>query len=259
MPYSRKGINKGTNLRLQDPVETFCVTNVSLISRFYQRPLLQDISFTVRQGERLGVIGAAGAGKTLLLKILNRLVGIDQGTILFRDQPLATYPAVRLRQQVLFVSEMPSLLDMTVSQALQYPLSLQGISPATIQARISELCERGQIPQEWLALREVSLSSPQRQWVSLIRAFLINPSVLLLDNPFTHLEHSQAEQLLPLLQNFAGAVLISAQSPQSLKPICDRILWLDQGHIRQVFTPDQMDWEALEAQIGPSSSDQDDW
>lgn len=237
----------------------FCVTDVSVISRFYQRPLLQDISFTVRRDERLGVIGSAGAGKTLLLKILNRLVETNRGTILFREQPLATYPVVKLRQQVLFVAEMSSLLDMTVSQALQYPLSLRSISPEATQARISELCDRGQIPQEWLSLREVSLSSTQRQWVNLIRAFLVNPSVLLLDQPFTHLEHSQTEQLVPLLQNFAGTVLISAQSPQSLRAICDRILWLDQGRIRQLFTPDQMDWETLEAQIGPSSTAQDDW
>lgn len=237
----------------------FCVTDVSVISRFYQRPLLQDISFTVRRGERLGVIGSAGAGKTLLLKILNRLVETNRGTILFREQPLATYPVVKLRQQVLFVAEMSSLLDMTVSHALQYPLSLRSISPEATQARISELCERGQIPQEWLSLREVSLSSTQRQWVSLIRAFLVNPSVLLLDQPFTHLEHFQTEQLVPLLQNFAGTVLISVQSPQSLRAICDRILWLDQGRIRQLFTPDQMDWETLEAQIGPSSTAQDDW
>jgi D-methionine transport system ATP-binding protein len=237
----------------------FCVTGVSVISRFYLRPVLQDISFTVRTGERLGVIGSAGAGKTVLLKILNRLVEIDQGTIMFRDQPLATYPVVRLRRQVLFVAEMPSLLDMTVSQALQYPLSLRGISPEDSQTRVSELCDRGQIPQEWLSLREVSLSSTQRQWVSLIRAFLINPSVLLLDKPFTHLEHSQTEQFLALLQNFAGTILMSAQSPQSLKAICDRILWLDQGRLLRLSTPNQMDWESVEAHIGPHPSAEDDW
>jgi D-methionine transport system ATP-binding protein len=259
MPYSRKGINKVQKFEIAKVETEFCVTGVSVISRFYQRPLLQDISFTVRRAERLGVIGAAGAGKTLLLKTLNRLVEIDQGTILFRDQPLAIYPVVRLRQQVLFVSEIPSLLGMTVSQALQYPLSLRSISPEPIQVRMSELCDRGQIPQEWLSLREVSLSSTQRQWVSLIRAFLVNPSVLLLDNPFTHLEHSQTAQFLSLLQNFAGTVLISTQSPQSLKAVCDRLLWLDQGRILNLSTPDQMDWEALEAQIGPSSTAQDDW
>lgn len=237
----------------------FRVTDVGVISRLDQRPCLQDISFIVKRGERLGVVGSTGAGKTSLLKALNRLVEIQQGTIHFRDQPLETYPVVTLRQQVLFVSELPALLGMTVAQALQYPLLLRGIAPELIQTQITEGRDRCQIPQEWLSLNEINLSMAQRQWVSLARALIANPSVLLLDAPFTHLNNAQAEQLLPLLQHFAGTVLVVSQSPQKLQAMCDRILWLDQGRIRHLSAPDQMDWENLAAQIDPDNTAPDDW
>jgi D-methionine transport system ATP-binding protein len=227
------------------------------MSRFYQRPLLHNLSFSVNQGERLGIFGAAGAGKTLLLRVLNRLIESQQGAIAFRGKSLKSYPVVTLRQQVLFVSERPSLLDMTVAQALQHPLMLRGVDLAESQTRIAAVCERTQIPQDWLSQSEINLSTAQRQWVSLARALLIDPPVLLLDAPFTYLNESYIERFSALLQHFAGTVLITSQIPRELRAICDRVLWLETGEIRQLSTVEQIDWEKLP--VHPPTDPSEDW
>jgi ABC-type methionine transport system ATPase subunit len=235
-----------------------CLEDVGIIHRFYQRYLLESISFNVCQGERLGIVGSAEAGKTLLFRALNRLVEIEQGTITYRQKRLHHYSPINLRQQIVMVAPVPCLLDRTVAQTLQYPLQLRALAQASIQVKFAQGCDRCEIPAAWLPLTESQLSLAQRQWVSLSRALILEPSVLLLDEPTLNLEMAQARKLSSLLRQSSGTQLIISQDVTFLQQTCDRILWLEQGQIKGMYAIEAVDWKSIQAHIRTKSA-QEDW
>jgi D-methionine transport system ATP-binding protein len=234
-----------------------CLSDVGIVHRFYQRYLLEAISVTVRQGERLGIVGASGAGKTLLFRALNRLMDIDQGTITYRNKLLQHYPVIELRQQIVGVATVPCLLDQTVVQTLQYPLLLRRMTQASIQTKLEQGCDRFEIPPSWLSLNEIQLSMSQRQWVSLTRAMILEPPVLLLDEPTLHLEGGYSQKLPSLLRQSPGTHLIISQDFGFLKQTCDRVMWLEQGQMKGLYATPQMDWDRIHAPVPDSA--QEDW
>ncbi|MGC1247349.1 MAG: ATP-binding cassette domain-containing protein, partial [Spirulinaceae cyanobacterium] len=97
------------------------VENLSLAASVGSSYLLQDISFAINPGEFVGIIGASGAGKTSLSRLINRLGEATSGTILWQGTPIKQIPIQELRKQIVFVSQEPKLLGMKVKEALAYP------------------------------------------------------------------------------------------------------------------------------------------
>ena len=96
-------------------------------------PILQDISFEVFSGDRIAIVGTAGAGKTSLLRLINRLTESSSGKIYLENQEYHQIPIIKLRQEVTLVHQEFKLLGMTVREALAYPLVLRGLSKQKIQ------------------------------------------------------------------------------------------------------------------------------
>jgi D-methionine transport system ATP-binding protein len=211
--------------------------------------LLSDLSFKVFRGDRLSLIGQSGAGKTSLLRLLNRLSDASQGTIFFENQDVRRIPIISLRQQITLVQQESKLLGMSVRQALAYPLVLRGIAQPAIEQRISLWTERMHIPQDWLGRLEVQLSVGQRQWVAIARALVIQPKVLLLDEPTSALDAGRADYLLKLLielsQTQQTTIFMVNHQLNLAQQFCDRVLYLQQGRLVQDLPCAQMDWVAL--------------
>ena len=116
------------------------VTNNSLISTdqvSYQtkfRTLLMDISVEIIKGSKTALIGATGSGKTTFLRLLNRLADPSVGTITLTGKNIQEIPIQTLRRRVLLVPQEPSLLGMTVAEAIAYPLKLQNFTQTESQA-----------------------------------------------------------------------------------------------------------------------------
>lgn len=98
--------------------------------------LLKEISFEAFRGDRIALVGASGAGKTSLLRLLNRLAEPTTGVIYLEDRALDQIPVVQLRQQIVLVLQESKLLGMTVEQALEYPLALRQIEKKAIRERL---------------------------------------------------------------------------------------------------------------------------
>jgi D-methionine transport system ATP-binding protein len=227
---------------------------VSVISTLGAR-LLDRISFTVdRAGGIIGIVGASGAGKTTLLRLLNRLAEPSEGQIFWQGQPLSRYPVPALRQQIMLVPQAPQLLGMTVAQALAYPLQLQGCSPADIQARIERWEQRLDIPQEWRSRQALELSAGQRQWVGLCRAFIAQPQLLLLDEPTACLDSGRTELLIHALGQIGCTVIVASHQLGVAQQLCDRIIWLDQGQLRQDNTQQETDWSEIQSILTEKSA-----
>lgn len=221
--------------------------------------LLQDLSFEVFQGERLAIVGASGSGKTSLLRVLNRLNEVSQGKVFFEDQEICQIAAVQLRQQVTLVPQESKLLGMTVRQALAYPLVLRGINPQTIEQRLQACIEQMHIPSDWLERTEVQLSVGQRQLVALARGLIIQPKVLLLDEPTSSLDAGRGEHLLSVFQELAKTtsvtILMVSHQLELVQQFCSRLLYLQQGQLTQDLPANQVNWLKLKQTLVDEESE----
>lgn len=227
----------------------FCLEQVSLQASVGAHTLLKDISFAVTTGERLAVVGPSGAGKTSLLRLLNRLSEPTQGTIAFEGQDIRHLPVVQLRQQMMLVPQESKLLGMTVRQALEYPLSLRKVSKSTIQQQLVTWTDRLHIPEDWFGRTELQLSLGQRQWVAIARALISQPKVLLLDEPTSALDAGRSAYLLALLAELAATqqltiVMVNHQLDLA-EQFCDRVLQLQQGRLVQDQPIAQVNWSEI--------------
>lgn len=211
------------------------------------RFLLRDISFKVFPGDRIALVGASGAGKTSLLRLLNRLDDPSEGTIYLDGQAIDQLPVFRLRQQVMLVPQEPKLLGMTVQAALAYPLVLQGISQSTIQQRLGNWLGQLQIPPDWLERDQLRLSLGERQLVAIARALVTHPLVLLLDEPTSALDVGRSEVVLKSLSQQSTTIILVTHQLELARQFCNRVLHLDAGELIQDSETQAVDWHQLRA------------
>lgn len=227
---------------------------VSLSASVGSQYLLKDISFEIAKTELICLIGASGAGKTSLLRLLNRLSEPSAGTIYLEGQDYRSIPVIQLRQQIVLVQQESKLLGMTVKEALAYPLSLRGLEKPQIQQRILYWSDQLHIPQEWLERTEVQLSVGQRQTVAIARALVTQPKILLLDEPTSALDAGRASQLLQVLSNLAAAgettiVMVNHQL-ELAQVFCQRLLYLENGQlIQDSINNSTLDWVKLKDRL----------
>lgn len=226
--------------------------------------LLREISFQAFQGDRIALVGASGAGKTSLLRLLNRLSEPTRGTIYLEHRALPHIPIVQLRQQVVLVLQESKLLGMTVQQALEYPLALRQLAKRTIQERLNHWSDRLRIPADWLHRTELQLSVGQRQWVAIARSLVTEPKVLLLDEPTASLDLGRSDLLLSTLADLnqtKGTTILMANHQLDLaEAFCDRVFHLEQGKLHQDLAGQRMDWQALRERIVQAEAHQaEEW
>lgn len=224
------------------------VEEVSLTTALGLNYLLEEISFRVNPGEFVAIVGPSGAGKTSLLRLINRLNSPASGEIYLENQPYGQIPSLSLRRQVVLVLQEPKLLGMTVRETLAYPLQLRGYKPAEIQQRVATECEQWHIPSEWLERTELQLSAGQRQLVSIARATAIQPKILLLDEPTSALDAGRGAYVCQLLAQAVKAgltILMVNHQLELAQEFASRLLYLENGRlIRDTPTP-AVDWLQL--------------
>jgi D-methionine transport system ATP-binding protein len=215
--------------------------------------LIRDISFEVSAGSRLCLIGPSGAGKTSLLRLLNRLNEPTQGKIYLENQDIQKLPVIELRRQIMLLLQEPKLLGMTVQQALAYPLTLQQLPAQQIQQRIDTYRELLHIPIDWLDRTELQLSVGQRQLVAIARALVIQPKILLLDEPTSALDAGLASHVLTVLSDLAmkdqmTTLMVNHQLDMA-EGFCTRVLYLQEGQLLQDTSASTIDWKQLRERL----------
>ena len=222
---------------------------VSLTTSVGSSYLLQNISFAVSAGDRLTIIGPSGAGKTSLLRLLNRLSEPSDGSIYLENLRLSQIPVVQLRQQVVLVPQEPKLLGMTVQEALAYPLVLQKLPKGEIQKRVEDWTIKLKISKDWLERNEWQLSLGQRQLVAIARALAMRPKILLLDEPTSALDAGIAHRLLAVLTQLTSssktAILMVNHHLELAQKFASRVLYLQNGQLLEDTPATQLDWAKL--------------
>jgi D-methionine transport system ATP-binding protein len=206
------------------------------------KPLLQPVSFTVAAGEVVVITGAKGAGKTLLLKLLNRLVEPTGGQVLWAGQDYRSIPPANLRRHLAYVATEPDLLGMTVQEALMYPLLVQKLSPTVMEQRLVGVLSSFMIPEDWLGKRAGELTMADCQRVAVARCLMMEPQVLLLDNPFKYLDVAVWAELRSMARKLCLSLVVTGRNLES-----DRVLYLRNGHL--LWDRTEVDWVVLGEEI----------
>ena len=229
------------------------VDRISLVASLGAQYLLQDISFDVLAGSRLCIIGPSGAGKTSLLRLLNRLSELTSGAIYLENEDIRKIPVIELRRQVMLVSQEPKLLGMTVREALAYPLRLQQHPQQHIEERIKAMQALVHIPPDWLERTELELSVGQRQLVAIARALIIQPKILLLDEPTSALDAGTASHVINVLSDLAArekmTIVMVNHQLEMAQLFCTRVLYLQDGQLLQDTPANQIDWKQLRERL----------
>jgi len=206
---------------------------------------LRDVSFAVREGESVGVIGPSGSGKSTLAWILTGHLAPDSGRVLLGDTVLPTSwrgeAAKQLRRRIQLVMQDPvDALSprLTVAQLVREPLDLgDDTEPSAKAALVADMLEKVGLPTSgsFLAAHTSELSGGQLQRVALARALVLRPKLLVADEPTAMLDASEQARLLVVLRERQiemglGLVLVS-HDMALIRKMVDRIVVLDGGQV----------------------------
>lgn len=199
-------------------------------------PVLKGISFDVQQGETVAIVGATGAGKSTITNLINRFYDIDSGTILVDGTPVKNYDLTFLRNEISIVLQDVFLFSDSIQNNISLQkeeITLNQIKEAAQQIGISEFIESLPNGFEYnVKERGVMLSSGQRQLIAFLRAYVSNPSILILDEATSSID-SHSEQMIQFAIDKITQGRTSIVIAHRLATIknADKIIVLDQGKI----------------------------
>jgi len=199
-------------------------------------PLFDDFTLRIQAGERVGLVGHSGSGKTTFVKLLQRLYDLNDGRILIDGQDIARASQVSLRSQLALVPQEPLLFHRSLAENIAYArpeASAAEIERAAQLANAHDFIIRQ--PKGYATLvgeRGVKLSGGERQRVALARAFLANAPILILDEATSSLD-SESEALIQeaMARLIVGRTAIVIAHRLSTVRMLDRILVFEQGRV----------------------------
>ncbi|MCC5951830.1 MAG: ABC transporter ATP-binding protein [Acidimicrobiia bacterium] len=196
--------------------------------------VLDGISFVAPSGQITGLLGPNGAGKTTAMRVLATLLHPDDGEVRIDGVDLATEP-LEARRRIGLVTEEPGLFDrLSVREQLLFVAEVHGLSRSAATERIEQLAEALRMT-DLLDARAGVLSKGNRQKVSLCRALVHDPPVLLLDEPTSGLDVVAAEGLQELLESAdltaERTVLLSTHRVDEAERLCERVVGLAAGRV----------------------------
>jgi lipooligosaccharide transport system ATP-binding protein len=222
-----------------------------LIKRFSDTTVVDDLSFQLQAGECLGVIGPNGAGKTTTLRMCLGLNEPDAGTIQAFGLSMPR-DALAIKSRIGVVSQFDTLdPDFTCAENLRVFGTYFGMSRSAIEARVPDLLEFAALTHKADA-KPGQLSGGMKRRLSLARALINDPDILLLDEPTTGLDpqarHLMWERLQQLLQQ-GKSILLTTHFMDEAERLCNRLLLLDHGKKIAEGTPRALISQHLEPDV----------
>ena len=229
-------------------MESFKVENLSFTYPNRTGKALDNISFTVNQGEFVLLCGKSGCGKTTLLRLLKSTLapfGEINGNILFNGRPLADYDTKEQASGIGFVMQNPDNQIVTdkVWHELAFGLESLGYKQTEIRTRVSEMASFFGI-QTWFYKKVTELSGGQKQLLNLASVMAMQPDVLMLDEPTSQLDPIAAGEFLKTLEKInrelGTTVILTEHRLEEAFPIADRVIVMDEGKIIADEVPEKV-------------------
>jgi ATP-binding cassette, subfamily B, bacterial len=209
------------------------------------RPVLKDINLTVRPGEMIGLVGPSGAGKSTFVNLVCRFYDIAEGAILVDGVDTRSFPLEEYRRNIGIVLQEPFLFYGTIAENIAYgrpEATQQEIIAAARAARAHEFILR--LPDGYDSLvgeRGQFLSGGERQRVSIARALLIDPAILILDEATSSVDTETEREIQLALENLIqGRTTIAIAHRLSTLRRADRLVVVERGMITEVGPHDEL-------------------
>ena len=206
----------------------------NLTKSYGEKKAVEDLSFTVEAGELCAFIGHNGAGKTTTLKCVVGILGFDAGSVTVNGVSVADDP-IGVKRMIAYVPDNPDLYDfMTGMQYLNFIADIFGVSEEDRRARIEKYSEALSLTAEEIASPIGSYSHGMKQKLALISAFLHDPKLILLDEPFVGLDPKASHVLKETMKEFCregGAILFSTHILEVAEKLCDKVAIIRGGKL----------------------------
>jgi len=200
---------------------------------FKDRQVINDISFEIKPGNIVALIGVNGAGKSTLVRLISTLYKQDTGKIIVDGIDSLKYPvAVRRKIGVLLGGDVALYNLLTARENILYFAELQGVSSKEANARLKELTEMFQM-QDYIDRRVDKFSRGMKQKVAFARALIHSPKILLLDEPSTGLDIESIQTIRSFIRackQEGKTILLSTHNVSEME-LCDEYIFLKNGRI----------------------------
>ncbi len=205
---------------------------------------VRDVSLKVKKGEIVLILGPSGSGKTTLLSMMGCIMTPTQGSIFINGKNVTDMPEKlpEIRKKYIgFVFQGFNLLKaLTASENVEVALNLNGVKGEKAKERAQKILTDVGL-QERLDFLPADLSGGEKQRVSIARALVNNPKIILADEPTGNLDSKTGQKISSMLKNVAkehGAAVIIVTHDDRIKNICDRILYVEDGMIKDEESKD---------------------
>ena len=216
---------------------------VSHLSKSYgSRPAVQDLSFTVPDGQIYGLLGPNGAGKSTIMNILTGYLAPTEGEVKVAGFRLPEQ-AQQAKACVGYLPEQPPLYpEMTVQEYLDFVAELKGVKRAQRKQQVLAAARRTGLEEVVLPRVIRSLSKGYRQRVGIAQALLGSPQLIILDEPTVGLDPAQVIEIRNLIRELGRAhtVILSSHILSEVQAVCQQVLILSKGHLVAVGSPEEL-------------------
>lgn len=210
-----------------------------------QHPVLNDFSTSIKSGSFVGITGPVGAGKTTLFRIINREYEIPRGKVSVGGRDIHDYPLDALWKQIVTVEQIPFLFSRSIADNVRFGKNEALLDEIETVAKYADLHETIlDFPEKYdtiIGERGVTLSGGQKQRLAMARAFLVNRSILLLDDVFSSVDaETEMRMFIAMQMNFKDKTVLLITHRVSILESMDRILYMDNGRIIEDGTPQEL-------------------
>lgn len=200
--------------------------------------VLNGLSLTVYKGEFVTLLGPSGCGKTTLLKMINKLIPYDGGTITVNGKNLEEWDTTKLRRSIGYVIQQIGLFPhMTIEDNIGYVLSLEGVRRKDRYQKAADLIQLVGMDEAMLKRYPSELSGGQRQRIGVARALAADAEIILMDEPFGAVDEiartALQDELLELQQKLQKTILFVTHDIQEALKLGSKIVLLNEGTIEQ--------------------------
>ncbi len=204
-----------------------------LFSGYEKKPIIKGISFELNEKEILGVIGSNGAGKTTLLKTILGIIPYPRGGVFIDNKELKEDPFAA-KKNIAYIPEVPILYgEMTLREHMEFTAMAHEVNKLDYGKRSSFLLKKFRMEGK-LEHFPNTFSKGMRQKVMVMNAFLYDPKIYIVDEPFIGLDPKAIEDFLQLLEekrSKGSSVIMSTHVLDTAEKICDRFLLIEEGEV----------------------------
>ncbi len=224
-----------------------------LTKRFEDFTAVDHLSLRVETGEFFGLLGPNGAGKTTTISLISTVLLPTEGQILIDGKPLTRKASAEKRKLSVITQEYSMRQDMTMEEVMEYQGRLYYLPRKLIRQRSEELLEFAGL-SEYRKRTVRHLSGGMKRKLMICRALLIEPEILLLDEPTAGMDALSRRQMWNLLRQLNGrsmTIIRTTHYREEAQALCSRVALVNRGRLQKLDTP-----EALIAELGPYAVDE---